>query len=381
MSGLIAGAQSGVFDLGTPVEVEFLNRAGIVWRALCRFWGDSPDDDHPSLSQIRSHCSKVGKDLCERTITRALSDLAKLRKVVVEPDPDHPVGRKITPIDPPTVLSGGDRTVHDRTVDSYVVRKSASAPHVSRGDDRTVTPPASDADPLSRVLGRLEHDPDSVEPAVRRLCREYGEKFEPFYRQTCMQVRSGQLAIGDVIGAAEYCDGPKIRHRGKAFIDQVKRRIKGLFKAKPSPLPTPEEPKKPDEPTPCPKPEPEQSRELGAKVADNSRLEARWASLPASRREQIRARVRAENPGLGRWTNMLEPLCIAAMEAEPQVFVLPTDDQLGSLKELAFAEDPLMRSIARSELSRLNRDDVFRAGWDQTRPAGQAPEGPPAGPN
>ncbi len=39
-------------------------------------------------------------------------------------------------------------------------------------------------------------------------------------------------------------------------------------------------------------------------------------------REAIRAAVKADNPGLGRWKNMLEPLCLAALEARearPQV--------------------------------------------------------------
>ena len=44
-------------------------------------------------------------------------------------------------------------------------------------------------------------------------------------------------------------------------------------------------------------------------------MKARWEKLPESEREAIRASVKADNPGLGRWKNMLEPLCLAALEA------------------------------------------------------------------
>jgi hypothetical protein len=40
---------------------------------------------------------------------------------------------------------------------------------------------------------------------------------------------------------------------------------------------------------------------------------ARWDALPAGEREAIEARVKAENPGLARWPNMLLPLYLAAM--------------------------------------------------------------------
>ncbi|WP_435011834.1 replication initiator protein A (plasmid) [Tundrisphaera lichenicola] len=56
----------------------------------------------------------------------------------------------------------------------------------------------------------------------------------------------------------------------------------------------------------------EESEKARAKDAE---LLARWEKLPESEREAIRAAVQAENPGLGRWKNMLEPLCLAAMEA------------------------------------------------------------------
>lgn len=46
-----------------------------------------------------------------------------------------------------------------------------------------------------------------------------------------------------------------------------------------------------------------------------SRLKAAWDKLPADQRDSILAAVKAENPGLSRWKKMLEPLCLAALEA------------------------------------------------------------------
>jgi hypothetical protein len=48
--------------------------------------------------------------------------------------------------------------------------------------------------------------------------------------------------------------------------------------------------------------------------AREAKLRAAWDRLPEAEREAIRAAVKAENPGLGRWKNMLEPLCLAALE-------------------------------------------------------------------
>ena len=56
----------------------------------------------------------------------------------------------------------------------------------------------------------------------------------------------------------------------------------------------------------------EEADKLKAKEAD---LRTRWEKLPEAEREAIRAAVKADNPGLGRWKNMLEPLCLAALEA------------------------------------------------------------------
>ena len=47
-----------------------------------------------------------------------------------------------------------------------------------------------------------------------------------------------------------------------------------------------------------------------------AKLKAAWEKLPADQRDAILAAVKAENPGLGRWKNMLEPLCLAALEAK-----------------------------------------------------------------
>ena len=49
--------------------------------------------------------------------------------------------------------------------------------------------------------------------------------------------------------------------------------------------------------------------------AREERLRAAWEQLTEAEREAIRAAVRAENPGMSRWKNMLEPLYLAALEA------------------------------------------------------------------
>ncbi len=46
-------------------------------------------------------------------------------------------------------------------------------------------------------------------------------------------------------------------------------------------------------------------------------LRVRWEGLAEAEREAIKLAVRAANPGLGRWKNMLEPLCLAAMDNPP----------------------------------------------------------------
>ena len=58
--------------------------------------------------------------------------------------------------------------------------------------------------------------------------------------------------------------------------------------------------------------------EAAAEAAEAARLaalKARWDDLPTDDRDAIVAQVKAENPGLRRWKTMLEPLCLAALEA------------------------------------------------------------------
>jgi hypothetical protein len=49
--------------------------------------------------------------------------------------------------------------------------------------------------------------------------------------------------------------------------------------------------------------------------AREAKLRAAWEQLPDVEREAILAIVKAENPGLGRWKNILEPLCLSILEA------------------------------------------------------------------
>jgi hypothetical protein len=55
--------------------------------------------------------------------------------------------------------------------------------------------------------------------------------------------------------------------------------------------------------------------EVKRSEARAAELRAAWDALPESEREEILAVVKAENPGLSRWKRMLEPLCLAALEA------------------------------------------------------------------
>ena len=48
--------------------------------------------------------------------------------------------------------------------------------------------------------------------------------------------------------------------------------------------------------------------------AREAKLRAIWEKLPDAEREAILAMVNAENPGLGRWKNLLEPLCLSVLE-------------------------------------------------------------------
>jgi hypothetical protein len=62
----------------------------------------------------------------------------------------------------------------------------------------------------------------------------------------------------------------------------------------------------------------EKQRARAEKDRNQSReaeLRAVWEALPEVEREAILSAVKAENPGLSRWRKMLEPLCLAALEA------------------------------------------------------------------
>jgi hypothetical protein len=53
-----------------------------------------------------------------------------------------------------------------------------------------------------------------------------------------------------------------------------------------------------------------------------AKLRAAWEQLPQTERETILAAVKSQNPSLGRWKNMLEPLCLSELEtrlSEPSV--------------------------------------------------------------
>jgi hypothetical protein len=102
-------------------------------------------------------------------------------------------------------------------------------------------------------------------------------------------------------------------------------------------------------------------------------LRAEFEAAPESIRSEIRSEILAENPALAAVPSMLEKLCLVKFDArhrfEPsaslpavivhQVAEVLTDAELGSLPSLAFAEDPIMRSIATAELHRIGRSDVL----------------------
>ena len=50
--------------------------------------------------------------------------------------------------------------------------------------------------------------------------------------------------------------------------------------------------------------------------AHEAKLRAAWERLSDVEREAILAKVNAENPGVGRWKNLLEPLCLSVLEAQ-----------------------------------------------------------------
>ena len=56
-----------------------------------------------------------------------------------------------------------------------------------------------------------------------------------------------------------------------------------------------------------------------AEKAREDRLRSLWAALSEGQREEIRAQVKAENPGLVRWPNLLEPLYLAELDRRQPV--------------------------------------------------------------
>jgi hypothetical protein len=123
-------------------------------------------------------------------------------------------------------------------------------------------------------------------------------------------------------------------------------------------------------PVPPPPPSPTVQPETDWKA-----LRAEFEAAPESIRSEIHAETLAENPALALIPSMLEKLCLVRFEKRPQIasdpspalpvpIVQPTvevlsDAELGTLPSLAFAEDPIMRSIATAELHRLGRADVL----------------------
>jgi len=55
--------------------------------------------------------------------------------------------------------------------------------------------------------------------------------------------------------------------------------------------------------------------EAEAAAAREAEIRLRWDALDETQRDAIAAKVKADNPGLRRWKAMLEPLCLAALEA------------------------------------------------------------------
>jgi hypothetical protein len=45
-----------------------------------------------------------------------------------------------------------------------------------------------------------------------------------------------------------------------------------------------------------------------------AKLRAAWDQLPEAERDAILVAVKSQNPGLGRWKNLLEPLCLSELE-------------------------------------------------------------------
>jgi hypothetical protein len=59
-----------------------------------------------------------------------------------------------------------------------------------------------------------------------------------------------------------------------------------------------------------------------------TKLRAAWAQLPQAERDAILVTVKEENPGLGRWKHMLEPLCLSALETRMKDSIADTGQRL-----------------------------------------------------
>jgi hypothetical protein len=62
--------------------------------------------------------------------------------------------------------------------------------------------------------------------------------------------------------------------------------------------------------------------------AREAKLRAAWEQLTETERESILTAVKADNPGLGRWKKMLEPLCLAVLETRLAVANAGTNQKL-----------------------------------------------------
>ena len=69
--------------------------------------------------------------------------------------------------------------------------------------------------------------------------------------------------------------------------------------------------------------------------AREAKLRAAWERLTEAERDAIRTTVKAENPGLGRWKNMIEPLCLTALEARMK----ESSDGVGNGQRLLFPSE------------------------------------------
>lgn len=227
-------------------------------------------------------------DVDERTIARGIADLAALGVLAVEPDRRHRVGRRIawTPDNSVTPDRTGAPESSPQTDQarqscqpSYVLRSNDADTNVIRdGRDKVVTPdnpvtpeaalpgtiaggiasiadgvmqrlalavgmerqpqlgfranapaarPTSNSPKLMQVLGRLDcsdcTDTD-LQWAIARLAGEYGPEYRPFYRNACVKVRAGGMALATLIESVEEAEREGVKNRGAAFVAAVQRR-------------------------------------------------------------------------------------------------------------------------------------------------------------